>query len=39
MNEWAYALLSAGAISLISLVGVFTLMLGIRRLEWVLPFS
>jgi zinc and cadmium transporter len=37
MNEWTYALLSAGAISLISLVGVFTLMLGMRRLEWALP--
>ena len=37
MNEWAYSLGSAAAISLISLVGIFTIMIGVRRLERVIP--
>ena len=37
MNEWGYALASAGIVSLISLIGVFTLMVGIQRLDRVIP--
>ena len=37
MSEWGYALASAGLISLISLVGVFTLMVGVQRLDRVIP--
>ena len=37
MSEWGYALISAGAISLISLAGIATMMVGIRRLERLIP--
>ena len=37
MNEWGYALSSAAIISLISLIGVITLMVGVRRLDRVVP--
>jgi zinc and cadmium transporter len=37
MNEWVYSLASAGAVSLISLIGVLTLMVGIKRLDRVIP--
>lgn len=37
MNEWGYALASAAGISLISLVGIVTLMVGVRRLDVVIP--
>ena len=37
MNEWAYSLASAGVVSLISLVGIVTLMVGVRRLDRIIP--
>ena len=37
MNEWGYALASAGLVSLISLVGVVTLMVSARRLDKLIP--
>ena len=37
MNEWFYALGSAAVVSLISLVGVITLMVGVQRLDRVIP--
>ena len=37
MNVWAYSLGSAALISLISLVGVFTIMVGVKRLDRVIP--
>ena len=37
MNEWGYSLASAAAISLISLIGILTIMVGVRRLERVIP--
>ena len=37
MNEWAYALGSAALVSLISLVGIISLMVGVRRLDSVVP--
>ena len=37
MNEWGYALGSAGLVSLISLVGIVTLMVGVQRLDKVIP--
>ena len=37
MTEWVYSLSSAGIISLISLAGVVTLMVGVRRLDMVIP--
>jgi zinc and cadmium transporter len=37
MNEWAYSLASAGVVSLISLVGVVTIMVGVRRLDRIIP--
>ena len=37
MNEWGYSLLSAGLVSLISLAGVVTLMVGVQRLDRVIP--
>ena len=37
MNEWGYALGSAGLVSLISLVGVVTMMVGVQRLDKVIP--
>jgi zinc and cadmium transporter len=38
INEWGYALGSAGLVSLISLVGVVTLMVGVQKLDKVIPF-
>ena len=37
MSEWVYALASAGLVSLISLVGVITIMVGVQRLDRVIP--
>ncbi len=37
MNEWGYSLLSAFVVSLVSLVGIVSLMLGVRRLDRVIP--
>ena len=37
MSVWGYALGSAAVISLISLIGVVTLMVGVRRLDRVVP--
>jgi zinc and cadmium transporter len=37
VNEWSYALGSAAVVSLISLVGVITLMVGVQRLDRVIP--
>ena len=37
MNVWGYALGSAAVVSLISLVGVVTLMVGVRRLDRAVP--
>ena len=37
MNEWGYSLLSAFVVSLVSLIGIVTLMLGVRRLDRVIP--
>ena len=37
MSEWGYALASAAGVSLISLVGIVTLMVGVRRLDVVIP--
>lgn len=37
MNAWAYSVSSVAVISLISLVGVLTVALGIRRLNWAIP--
>ena len=37
MSEWVYSLASAGLISLISLVGILTIMLGVQRLDRVIP--
>lgn len=37
MSEWGYALASAAGVSLISLVGVLTLMVGVRRLDVLIP--
>ena len=37
MTEWGYALGSAAVISLISLVGVVTIMIGVKRLDRVIP--
>ena len=37
MSEWGYALASAAGVSLISLVGIVTLMVGVRRLDTVIP--
>ena len=37
MNEWGYALGSAAVVSLISLVGIVTMMVGVRRLDKVIP--
>ena len=37
MNEWSYSLISAGAISLISLVGILTLMISRRWLDRAIP--
>ena len=37
MNEWGYALASAGLVSLVSLVGILTLMFGVQRLDRVIP--
>ena len=37
MNEWGYALGSTAVVSLISLVGIVTMMVGVRRLDKVIP--
>ena len=37
MSEWAYSLGSAALVSLISLVGVVTIMVGVQRLDRVIP--
>ena len=37
MNEWVYSLASAGLISLISLVGIVTIMMGAQRLDRLIP--
>ncbi|MBF8267412.1 MAG: family metal transporter [Dehalococcoidia bacterium] len=37
MNAWSYSLLSVAVVSLISLVGVLTIALGVRRLDRVIP--
>lgn len=37
MNEWGYSLLSAFVVSLVSLIGIATLMLGVRRIDRVIP--
>ncbi|MDA1347542.1 MAG: ZIP family metal transporter [Chloroflexi bacterium] len=37
MTEWVYSLSSALLVSLISLIGVVTLMLGVKKLERVIP--
>ena len=37
MTEWAYSLGSAAVISLISLVGVVTIMIGVKRLDRIIP--
>ena len=37
MNEWGYSLASVAAISLISLVGIATLMLGRKWLDRIIP--
>lgn len=37
MNAWIFSLASAGIVSLISLIGVFTLMIGVRRLDRIIP--
>lgn len=37
MSEWVYALTSAAVVSAISLVGIITLMVGIKRLDRVIP--
>ena len=37
MTEWVYSLTSAALISLISLVGIVTIMVGVRRLDRVIP--
>ena len=37
MNEWVYSLASAGVVSLISLIGVVTIMVGVQRLDRVVP--
>ena len=37
MNEWGYSLLSAFVVSLVSLVGILTLMFGVRRLDRFIP--
>jgi len=37
MNEWGYALGSTAVVSLISLVGIITMMVGVRRLDKVIP--
>ena len=37
MNAWGYSLASAGIVSLISLVGIVTIMIGVRRLDRVIP--
>ena len=37
MSEWVYSLSSAGIVSLISLIGIITIMVGVKRLERVIP--
>ena len=37
MDEWVYSLASAGVVSLISLVGIVTLMVSVQRLDRVIP--
>ena len=37
MSEWVYSLTSAALISLISLVGIITIMVGVKRLDRVIP--
>ena len=37
MNEWIYSLASAAIVSLISLVGILTIMVGVQRLDRVIP--
>ncbi len=37
MNEWGYSLLSAFVVSVVSLVGIASLMLGMRRLDRAIP--
>ena len=37
MNEWAYALVSTAVVSLISLVGIVTIMIGVQRLDRLIP--
>ena len=37
MNEWAYALASTAVVSLISLVGIVTIMIGVQRLDRLIP--
>ena len=37
MNEWAYALASTAVVSLISLVGIVTIMIGLQRLDRLIP--
>ena len=37
MNEWVYALASTAIVSLISLVGIFTIMVSARQLDRVVP--
>ena len=37
MSEWAYALGSAAVISLISLVGVVTIIIGVKRIDRIIP--
>ena len=37
MSEWVYSLASAGIISLISLIGVLTIMVGVKALDRIIP--
>jgi len=37
LNEWGYSLLSASVVSLVSLIGIMSLMLGVRRIDRVIP--
>ena len=37
MTEWVYALASAGLVTLLSLVGIITLMVSVRQLDRVIP--
>ena len=37
MSEWVYSLTSTAVVSLISLIGIATIMLGVQRLERVIP--